>query len=77
MPSLDFTTLVLSFRDTAIALLDGEGDIPADLDAADVQIALLQVLADKTKGNLTQDEEGLLYAALVELQQAAREKRRL
>lgn len=41
--------------------------IPPDLEVAKHHIDLLGVLADKTKGNLTDDEKKLLDAALYEL----------
>lgn len=67
---MDFMTLILSFRATAFALLKGDQDQPADLDAARVQRALLDVIRVKTKGNLSDDEARLLTVALQEIDDA-------
>ena len=44
------------------------GKIEKSIEAAQATIALLEMLKDKTKGNLTSDEEGVLSEALANLQ---------
>ena len=50
----------------AVAMPDGQ-KVPADLSLAKHQIDLLAVLAEKTKGNLTEEEQRLMDSALYEL----------
>jgi len=70
LPKLDFSTFVLGVIGTAYVHL---GDAPdpggetKDLDLARHDIDLLGLLQDKTKGNLTGDEERLLTQALTDL----------
>lgn len=71
MPTLDFSTFVLGIIGSAYVHL---GDAPPpdgadvkDLDLARTDIDLLGLLQDKTKGNLTGDEERLLSQALTDL----------
>jgi hypothetical protein len=72
LPSLDFTTLVLSLSQTALVHLgegagaEGEASAP-NLALARQTIDLLGVLQEKTKGNLTGDEERLLDQVLYDL----------
>jgi hypothetical protein len=74
LPSLDFSTLVLSLSQTALVHL-GEASDPsepgagehADLGLARQTIDLLGVLQEKTKGNLTGEEERLLDQLLYDL----------
>jgi hypothetical protein len=68
----DFETLVSYLSTTALfqlGLLAGPSGerIPADLLNAQRTINLLEVLQDKTRGNLTPDEERVLEATLYEL----------
>ena len=75
IPSVDFTTIVLSLRHGALAALglleESEGhDVGMDLGAARLQIDMLDVLREKTKGNLTDDEERLVTSVLAELRLA-------
>jgi hypothetical protein len=68
----DFETLVSYLSTTALfqlGLLAGPSGerIPADLLNAQRTINLLEVLQDKTRGNLTSDEERVLEATLYEL----------
>jgi hypothetical protein len=71
LPKLDFSTFVLSIIGSAYVHL---GDAPSpdgqserNLDLARQDIDLLGILQDKTKGNLTGDEERLLHQALYDL----------
>ena len=72
LPKIDFTTFVMSIVGSAYVHL---GDAPGPDGAAESNllfarqdIALLDLLQDKTKGNLTGDEERLLSQALYDLQ---------
>ncbi len=75
-PSMvDFTTFVLSVRETALVLLglaeSEHADVTsADLDEARLQIDLLCMIQDKTKGNLSEDEDRLLRTVLYEIRVA-------
>ncbi len=71
LPRLDFSTFVLGLIGTAYVHL---GDAPTpgepeerDLIMARQDIDLLGLLQEKTKGNLTGDEERLLEQALCDL----------
>ena len=72
LPSIDFTTLLLSLSQTALVQL---GDVPSpdgekldrNLALARQTIDLLAVLQEKTKGNLTGDEERLIDQVLYDL----------
>lgn len=72
LPTLDFTTFVMGLIGSAMVHL---GDAPSpdsgqpehDLALARQDIDLLGLLAEKTKGNLTGDEERLLEGALCDL----------
>ncbi len=72
LPELDFSTFVLSIIGTAYVHL---GDAPEpqsskkepNLLLAQQDIELLNMLQDKTKGNLSGDEERLLSQALFDL----------
>jgi hypothetical protein len=72
LPKLDFSTFVLGIIGSAYVHLgdapppDGGGD-QKDLDLARTDIDLLGLLQEKTKGNLTGDEERLLSQALTDL----------
>ncbi len=68
LPQLDFTTFVLSLKESAdVHLGDGpHGEAELDLELAAGDIGILSLLQDKTKGNLTGDEERLLHNALEE-----------
>lgn len=70
--TLDFTTFILSvssaaFMGLGLAPRNGMpgGEVKVDLELAKQNIALLELLAEKTKNNLTSEEakllEGLLY----------------
>ena len=72
LPQLDFSTFILSLSHSAVADL---GDVPAgsggrserDLVMARQTIDILSLLSDKTKGNLTGEEERLLEQVVFEL----------
>lgn len=74
LPSLDFSTLVLSLSQTALVHLGDQvdptivdGHTHRDLGLARQTIDLLGVLQEKTKGNLTGEEERLLDQLLYDL----------
>ena len=72
LPSIDFATFVLSLSHSALMHL---GEVPdpdtnktvVDLPLAKQNIDILGLLEDKTKGNLTGDEERLLAQVLFDL----------
>lgn len=71
LPPVGFATLVQSIMTQALLYL-GElavrgGEPMLDLDAAKRQIDTLGVLEEKTRGNLTPDEQKLLDSALYDL----------
>jgi hypothetical protein len=70
LPPASFPTLVQTLVTQALFYLGGiatrGGEPVVDLDLAKHQIDLLGVLEEKTKGNLTPDEQRLLDAALYE-----------
>lgn len=73
--TVDFTTIVLSLRQVgfmALGLVDDEDDtaFPMDPQACRMQIDMLEVLREKTEGNLTEDENKLLSSVLYELRMA-------
>jgi hypothetical protein len=72
LPTIDFATFVLSLSHSALMHL-GEAPHPdtnqveANLELAKQNIDLLGLLEEKTKGNLTGDEERLLAQVLFDL----------
>lgn len=70
IPPLDFKGLVLGFSGAALTYL-GEvksaGDKVANLPLARQNIEILSLLSEKTKGNLTKDEESMLQQVLLDL----------
>lgn len=72
LPRTDFSTFVLSLSHSALVHLgdapspDGEARTP-NLVLAHQTIDLLEILSEKTKGNLTGEEERLLDHVLYEL----------
>lgn len=74
LPPMNFERLVQSIYMTAIMQLGGatpEGEQPqVDILGARQSIDMLGVLAEKTKGNLNDDEHRLLDSALFELRMA-------
>ena len=71
MPKLDFSTFVLSIIGSAYVHLGDapseEGGEGSNLVLAHQDIDLLTLLQEKTKGNLTGEEERLLDQALYDL----------
>lgn len=72
LPPLDFTTFVLSLSTSAIIHLgdapnEGGAKSPVDLPMAKQTIDLLSMLEDKTKGNLSGEEERLLHQVVTDL----------
>ena len=71
LPKLDFSTFVLGIIGSAhVHLGDApgpDGSVEQDLGLARQNIDLLGLLQEKTKGNLTGDEERLLDQALYDL----------
>lgn len=67
-PPADFTTLLLSVHESALQSMGVKGEeFDKDLEAAQYQIELLALLQEKTRGNLTDDEDRLLRTILYEL----------
>lgn len=72
LPSIDFATFILSLSHSALMHL-GEAPHPdtdkveANLELAKQNIDLLGLMEEKTKGNLTGDEERLLAQVLFDL----------
>jgi hypothetical protein len=73
LPQLDFSTFVLSLAASAMVQLgmapgpEGEKREAPDLAMARHTIDTLEMLADKTRGNLDADEERLLQSVLYEV----------
>ena len=76
LPPLDFGTLVVSLRTSAMLHM-GHGerdDAGLHLALARQEIDLLGLLEDKTRGNLTGEEERLLSQVLTDLREAYERK---
>jgi hypothetical protein len=72
LPAIDFTTLVLSLSHSALLHLGdapdpASGQVSRNLPMARQSIDLVAMLQDKTRGNLTGDEERMLSQALFDL----------
>jgi hypothetical protein len=71
LPKLDFSIFVMSIIASAHVHLGEmaapDGHVERSLDLAQQDLDLLSLLEEKTKGNLTGDEERLLTQALAEL----------
>ena len=72
VPTLDFTTLVLSMTESALVMMGVKpdpttGKVHQSLAEARYHIDMLSLIQQKTKGNLTHDEDRLLDGALYEL----------
>jgi hypothetical protein len=72
LPPIDFATFVLSLAHSARMHLGEEphpetNKVETDLPVAKQNIDILGLLEDKTKGNLTGDEERLLAQVLFDL----------
>jgi hypothetical protein len=72
IPAASFSTLVQSFVTQALYYLGGlavQGQEPTiNLDMAKLQLDTLTLLEEKTKGNLTPEEQKMLDEALYEVQ---------
>jgi len=72
LPSIDFATFVLSLSHSALMHLGeaphpDDGRVERNLPLAKQNIDLLGLLEEKTKGNLTGDEERLLSQVLFDV----------
>jgi hypothetical protein len=71
LPAIDFSTFVMSLSHSVLVNLgdapDPDGQRGAHLELARQTIDLLALLQEKTKGNLTGQEEHLLEQALTDL----------
>ncbi len=72
LPRIDFSTFILSINSSALVQLGmiedpGSGQKTKNLPLAKQTIDLLAMLEEKTKGNLTSDEENILKNILYEL----------
>jgi len=79
MPEIDFATFILSLSHSALVNLGEAPDpdtqqIAVSLPIAKQNIDLLGLLEEKTKGNLTGDEERLLAQVLFDLRMRFVEK---
>ncbi len=75
LPAADFSGLVSMLTTQAFFALglirtEEDKDQPADLQLAKYNIDMLEVIEQKSKGNLTEDEEKLLSGALHQLRMA-------
>jgi hypothetical protein len=76
MPAVDFTTLVLSLRESALLHLGLKApetpgaDVELDREAARFPIEILALLQQKSQGNLNDEEDRLLRTVLYELRVA-------
>lgn len=70
-PGIDFNTFILSLSTSALMHLGklpgGEGDSTVNLAHAKQSIDCIAMLEEKTKGNLTGEEERLLSEVLYDL----------
>ena len=72
-PEISFNTLVVSLATSTAVHLGDAADpssgqkMPPNLDAAGQMLEMLALLGEKTKGNLTPDEERFLTQVLYEL----------
>jgi hypothetical protein len=72
LPKIDFSTFVLSLNSSALVQLGliedpASGQKTKNLPLAKQTIDLLAMLEDKTRGNLTRDEDNILKSLLYEL----------
>jgi hypothetical protein len=81
IPPIDFNTFVLSMSTACMACLgevEGPRDTGAgvDLPMAKQTIEILEMLEEKTQGNLTGEEERLLTQVLSDLREAYEQKQK-
>ena len=72
MSNIDFSTLIMSFASAAMIAMGSmpdpaSGKIKIDLELAQQNIDIILLLKEKTQGNLTSEEQGLLENILYEL----------
>ncbi len=72
MPEIHFTTFILSLNSSALVHLGAEKDPTTGMNSKNLPVAkqtidILAMLAEKTQGNLDQDEKRLLTNVLYEL----------
>ena len=75
IPPIDFTTFVLSMSTACMAHLGevagpGGGDGTVDLPMARQTIEIIEMLEEKTRGNLTGEEERILAQVIADLESA-------
>ena len=75
MPKIDFSSFILSLYSSGLVQLGkvedpSTGKVVKDVGMAKHTIDMIAMLQNKTKGNLTPDEENLLKALLSELRMA-------
>lgn len=75
LPKIDFSGFLLSFYSSGLVQLGkvedpSTGQKTVDLDLARHTIDMIAMLEQKTRGNLTHDEENLLKALLSEIRMA-------
>ena len=74
LPLMDFSGLVVSMHASALMYLGAiptpEGPTERDMELARQSIDMLRVIDEKTRGNLTDDEEKLMRKLLYDLQLA-------
>ena len=58
-PNVSFSTFLVSVASSALSTL-GDAGRPADVELAGQTLALLDILAEKTRGNLDDEESRLL-----------------
>lgn len=74
LPEIDFATFLLSLSTSALVHLGDVADphsgqeIPPDLPLAKQTIDIIRLLKEKTKGNLTREEQDLIEHILYDLQ---------
>jgi len=77
-PKLDFATLVFSFYHMGLAHLgegpNENGQIQVDLEQAKHFTDIITLLRDKTRGNLTEEEDKLVRTVLYDLRMKFVEK---
>ncbi|WDP89474.1 MAG: DUF1844 domain-containing protein [Desulfobacter sp.] len=75
MPKIDFSSFILSLYSSGLVQLGkvedpSTGKKTVNLEMAQHTIDMIAMLLEKTKGNLTEDEDNLLKALLSELRMA-------
>jgi hypothetical protein len=71
-PEIDFSTLIMSFASAAMISIGNipdpvTGQINKNLSLAQQNISIISLLKEKTKGNLSKEEESLIESILYEL----------